>query len=446
MNFKKEINKFKKILARKESQNMIRHLKSGAEILQSMRNATEVGGAFSKVLAGVSTLGIVLDTFVNVGFDGVEIFVESLGYEIFRFNTGGFNSDKYLYDILMQTTIPKVESLISEEKETLIEWDIGIAATVSADNTYVVLYKKTGMPLKDVFEKAKEIIREIVWSKNNSLLLTAINKKSYDLSTFGTVPLRVTEEYVGKVSPSEIADRIKKYNEPRCILIFGPSGIGKSTLAQKIAMAAKTNGRMLKITSDVMLSPNRMMVPEIIDIYQPSVLLIDDVQSFIDSQNIVLPILDKFKNNSADTLIILTYMVQDDKEVVNANGELIPGSLYFPGLRPGRIDEILVLELPDNEERKTILSCYMKEELISEEIIKETNGMSGAYLKEFAKRINAHGIEFWRKEVIVLKAHMPVKKTEIEAITEEDNDDNEEDEDFEDDELDENGEMVWPED
>ena len=148
-----------------------------------------------------------------------------------------------------------------------------------------------------------------------------MEKNVHDLSAFGVVPFKTSEEYVGVVSPEKIAARIKKYDESRCMLIFGPSGGGKSTLAQKIAFASQPEGRILKITSELMSSAMRIWIPEIVNILNPTVLLIDDIQSFANDQNIMLPILDQFKDSISTNLIILTYMVQGGTKIIGEDRE-----------------------------------------------------------------------------------------------------------------------------
>lgn len=71
-------------------------------------------------------------------------------------------------------------------------------------------------------------------------------------------------------------------------------------------------------------------------------------------------------------------------------------------LRPGRIDEIIGLNPPDGEERKSILQGYLNEfkvtgEIDLEKLIESTDGLTAAYLREVALQLR------YRPQTKVLK-------------------------------------------
>ena len=113
-------------------------------------------------------------------------------------------------------------------------------------------------------------------------------------------------------------------------------------------------------------------------------------------------------NTSDRSLIIGTYMTDPSDDVIGEDGKVKAGSFYYSGMRPGRIDEIIVIPFPDKENRHLILSCYLKEELITDEILEATKGMTGAYLKEFSTRLLAHGFNSWEREIESIRASLPV--------------------------------------
>jgi ATP-dependent 26S proteasome regulatory subunit len=77
-------------------------------------------------------------------------------------------------------------------------------------------------------------------------------------------------------------------------------------------------------------------------------------------------------------------------------------------MRPGRIDEIFPLTLPNADNRLQILSYYASKCGFSEilanpkilkKIVKKTDGLTGAYLRSVIDRLDAHGLELWEDEI-----------------------------------------------
>ncbi len=141
-------------------------------------------------------------------------------------------------------------------------------------------------------------------------------------------------------------------------------------------------------------------------------MILDDIQTIIDHESTMLSLLDEFKEKLSKTLIISTYMLEPkDQYLVGDNGVVKPGTFYFPGMRPGRIDEIIFLPPPDKINRRKILLCYMKPEYVTEEILENSRGLSGAYLKELATRIETHGFDSWKQEINNLFMSSPIYTT-----------------------------------
>jgi len=95
------------------------------------------------------------------------------------------------------------------------------------------------------------------------------------------------------------------------------------------------------------------------------------------------------------------------------------GDWHFDGMRPGRIDEIFTFYLPDEEDREAILRHYfdrfgMKapKRATIRKIVEATDGLSGAYLGEVARRIDVHGLAEWEEEILNVMRTAPKPGTE----------------------------------
>lgn len=212
--------------------------------------------------------------------------------------------------------------------------------------------------------------------------------------------------FVSDVPISHYTQRIQ--HNPQAILIRGPSGCGKSTLARILAQHVSQQ-RVLKfdfsITSDV---ERFNQIPTIVKQMKPSVIILDDVDLDKGKTNqIFLSLLESLHGQKC--LVIATLMLSPE-EVGKSNN---PGCLYYPGMRPGRIDEIFDIGLPNQTSRKKILEFYQRkyEAPISPEILdalaKETNGLTGAYLDNLIQRITAYGVQSWQDELKTIRLMAP---------------------------------------
>lgn len=100
-------------------------------------------------------------------------------------------------------------------------------------------------------------------------------------------------------------------------------------------------------------------------------------------------------------LVIATMMIPS----AEASKPQERSSVYLPGMRPGRIDEIITLPSPDEEDREMVLALYCEREGLSIEpaclraIAKASEGLTGAYLGHLIERIGARGQDHWEQEL-----------------------------------------------
>jgi len=154
----------------------------------------------------------------------------------------------------------------------------------------------------------------------------------------------------------------------------------------------------MKLASSLLtgISHNRLLA--LVRYLEPTVLLLDDLDlSNRQNTETFLTILEVLR--SPGCLVVVTMMT--DPEHVETEPE--KGSWHFPGMRPDRIDEMYTLHLPIEKERYLILKEYLKDVPHKKKILKKvaamTEGLSGAYLMEVARRLTTFGFDNWEDEV-----------------------------------------------
>jgi hypothetical protein len=168
-------------------------------------------------------------------------------------------------------------------------------------------------------------------------------------------------------------------NVPRTYLFCGKQGIGKTSFCLKLAQL--TEGRVLRIDACGLTAVSVKDLDFIIQGLGPDFLIVDDIDRAPDL-NASLPtlftILSDFKHKHPNVTICLTI-----NDITKLDAALI---------RPGRIDEIIEMDLPTKEERKDILKGYLDTFGITKEVDLDTisnvtEGLTAAYLQEVALQL-----------------------------------------------------------
>lgn len=227
---------------------------------------------------------------------------------------------------------------------------------------------------------------------------------------FRVVPNPHPGDYVGDDLPERALKNLQNEMDSsgRVLLLVGPTGTGKTVFAHKVVSGWPGNGhRILKISGESIKSLTPQSISFLAKFLQPTVLLLDDIPFGGDNGEKYLDLFDSLRGNMK--LVIATYMNEDVKQLLSGK----PGSLYWPGMRPGRVDEIMVIPPPQEVKRDAILRFYLKDTLIPEEafgpLLKATDGFTGAFLKELAYRITKRGWDTWEAQVVNLKCQAPAQ-------------------------------------
>jgi len=217
-------------------------------------------------------------------------------------------------------------------------------------------------------------------------------------------------DYVGDDLPERtLKNLINEIDEGgRVLLLVGPTGTGKTTFAHKVVSGWPGNGhRILKISGDSLKKITPQSVSFLAKFLRPTVLLLDDIPFGSNQTEQYLDLFDSLRGNIQ--LVIATFMDEDVKKLLSGK----PGSLYWPGMRPGRVDEIQVIPPPEKDKREAILRFYLQgtkiPPVVFEQLLEATENFTGAFLKELAHRISKRGWDTWETEVSNLRCQVPAQ-------------------------------------
>jgi SpoVK/Ycf46/Vps4 family AAA+-type ATPase len=176
-------------------------------------------------------------------------------------------------------------------------------------------------------------------------------------------------------------------------MFIGPTGSGKSTIAHHIAAQARgPNSKVLKLDDASVSVASSKEIRHLVELLKPDVLLLDDIQERL------APLLEVLENVRG-VFLVLTFML--DKKIDPKK----PGALYFPGMRPGRVDHVFYIGLPDEAKRNEILRSYIKH--IRDdyaEFLALSAGFPSAYLHKAALMYES---QTWRDGLVHLIACAP---------------------------------------
>ncbi len=181
----------------------------------------------------------------------------------------------------------------------------------------------------------------------------------------------------------------------RIALIVGPTGAGKTSLAR----TALGKERVLQLPSRIV---NSDALVELASVLQPGVVLLDDVvlnRGGLDQE--LAGLMDRLHGRV--DLVIATFM--DDS--LTREEAWRPGGLYWPGMRAGRIDRVVFLPPPSEEERRQILVHYGVSADKLSILASLSEGLTGAFLRHLAMRSEACAVTELPELVRQLRAQAP---------------------------------------
>ncbi|XP_051239985.1 transitional endoplasmic reticulum ATPase isoform X3 [Dicentrarchus labrax] len=198
--------------------------------------------------------------------------------------------------------------------------------------------------------------------------------------------------------PVEYPDKFLKFGmtPSRGVLFYGPPGCGKTLLAKAIANECQAN--FISIKGPEMLTmwfgESEANVRDVFDKARqaaPCILFFDELDSIAKSRGGGAG----DAGGAADRVInqILTEMdgMSDKKNVFIIGATNRPDIIDAAILRPGRLDQLIYIPLPDKPSRTAILNANLRKSPIARDVDLEylsgiTEGFSGADLTEICQR------------------------------------------------------------
>lgn len=208
------------------------------------------------------------------------------------------------------------------------------------------------------------------------------------------VPEAPPGAYLGSPSVESLVQQLRLRKKPAyTMLLVGPTGTGKTTLARRVAQQMNPGRPTVRVPGDILKEENAYaFLSRVADVLRPSAIILDDVgwdpgEYGVDPEwnpSLVLALLEGLH---ARVPVILTIM-DDSARIVRRAQNLPQGTFYYAGLRPGRVDVIEPVLPPTLADRKAILAHYGVSN-ISDDLLKKCNGLPGAYLAELALRLQS---------------------------------------------------------
>ena len=198
--------------------------------------------------------------------------------------------------------------------------------------------------------------------------------------------------------PVEYPDKFLKFgmSPSRGVLFYGPPGCGKTLLAKAIANECQAN--FISIKGPELLTmwfgESESNVRELFDKARaaaPCVLFFDELDSIAKSRGGGI----SDAGGAADRVInqILTEMdgMGNKKNVFIIGATNRPDIIDSAILRPGRLDQLIYIPLPDEKSRESILKANLRKSPLAPNVdlqylAKVTHGFSGADLTEICQR------------------------------------------------------------
>jgi transitional endoplasmic reticulum ATPase len=244
---------------------------------------------------------------------------------------------------------------------------------------------------RDDFEAA---LREVQPSAMREILVEVPNVSWEDIGGLETVKQLLVEAVEWPLRNAESFRRLG-IESPKGILLYGPPGTGKTMLAKAVANESEAN--FITVKGSALLSKwygeSEKRVEEIFKKARqvaPSIIFLDELDALV-------PVRGGASGEPHATERIVNQLLSEMDGLEELHGVVVIGATNRPDiidpalLRPGRLDELILVPVPDSESRKKILDVHMKKaplanDVDTKELIAQMDQYTGADIASVVRK------------------------------------------------------------
>lgn len=331
-------------------------------LTQSFRLLNEARGPFMKGVAAVSIAANLLEMSVPD-----RTLIESLT------SMGWTRAVRSCRDLVHQTLkdLHEPQEMKTGEDDTALFWELdGEPAVYSFEN----------YETREIWEREPGCLARLMddlWTRSLSWCMEEkVNKRGWHSAEL--TPLEPVSAPHSKEA-DDLRSWLRKtdsFKRTRMVMLVGPTGVGKTTAARTAVGSTKT----LQVPS----GGDPAGILALTEILQPDVVLLDDVLFGKDLDQQLSGLLDRLQGKAR--LVFVTFMADSLTEEDTAQ----PGGLYWPGMRPGRLDRVVFMSPPGDQDRRRIFeSCGAQPDQV-EELVALSAGLTGAFLIALQRRVELY--------------------------------------------------------
>ena len=246
--------------------------------------------------------------------------------------------------------------------------------------------------LKVTMDDFKEALKDVEPSAMREVLVEVPNVKWEDIGGLEEVKQELREAVEWPLKAKEVFEKIG-VRPPKGVLLFGPPGTGKTLLAK--AVANESGANFISVKGPEIFSKwvgeSEKAIREIFRKARqsaPCIIFFDEIDAIAPKRgrDLSSAVTDKVVNQ------LLTELdgMEEPKDVVVIAATNRPDIIDPALLRPGRLDRVILVPVPDEKARLDIFKIHTRgmnlaEDVSLEELAKKTEGYTGADIEALCR-------------------------------------------------------------